>query len=469
MSSFEQKFDLSMKQTQKLKMTLHLQQSIKILQLSTNELNQLVKNAIEENPLLLQVSGENAETDQSENVQNENEEDPYLTSHYYEETKKQTSGNSREQENFLMQETTLRQHLLEQIYVSIACPQKRVVCFNLLDFVDDAGYLMMSENDLCKIKKDIKCSQKDINLAIKTMQNFDPCGVFARNLSECLKLQLAEKQLLEPKIEIILDHLEMIASSDLAKLAKKASCTIEELGAMIKLIRSLNPKPGAKFASETTCYTKPDILVEKEADQLKLSLNSELLPKILLNKEYYVKIKKHSNSQEKRYLSEKLHNANWLLKAIDQRANTMLRVATEIVSRQTAFLEKGIKFLKPLTLSEVAEALEIHESTVSRITTNKYMATPIGTFELKFFFSSKLETDQEDACSSKMVQELIREIISQESPSNVLSDDAIAEKLKLKQINIARRTVAKYRDLLLIPTSSLRKKQKKLLELTENS
>ena len=298
---------------------------------------------------------------------------------------------------------------------------------------------------------------------LATLQTFDPVGVCARDLKECLALQLKERNRFDPLIERFLEHIELLASHDLPRLKRLCGADDEDLEDMIAEVRALNPKPGLQFGSETADPVTPDVFVRPRADGGWLvEVNTETLPKLLINKSYYATVTKGAKSpQEKSYLSSCLGSANWLMRSLDQRIKTILKVAEEIVKQQDAFLHYGVRCLKPLSLRDVAETIGMHKSTVSRVTSNKYMATPRGLFELKYFFTSSIPAAGiGDAHSSEAVRHRIKELIDNEPPKNVLSDDKIVELLRRQGVDIARRTVAKYRDLMRIPSSVQRRREK---------
>ena len=298
------------------------------------------------------------------------------------------------------------------------------------------------------------------------LQGFDPAGVFARNLAECLALQLKDRNRYDPQIARLLDNLALLGSHNLAALKRAVGVDAQELADMITEIKQLNPKPGLKFGSVQIQPVLPDVMVRPARDGSWLvELNNDTLPRVLVNRSYYSTVSKTARSeQDKGYLVECLQNANWLVKSLDQRARTILRVAEEIVRQQDGFLTHGIEHLKPLNLKTVADAISMHESTVSRVTSNKYMATPRGIFELKYFFTSAIASADGDgeAHSSEAVRHRIRQLIDAESAASVLSDDKIVEQLKRDGIDIARRTVAKYREALRIPSSVQRRREKQM-------
>lgn len=355
---------------------------------------------------------------------------------------------------------SLRDHLSEQLHLAVADPIRRVIGEHLIDMVDEAGYL---RGDLAAVAERLGAPLAWAEETLATLQTFDPVGVCARDLKECLALQLKERNRFDPLIERFLEHIELLASHDLPRLKRLCGADDEDLEDMIAEVRALNPKPGLQFGSETADPVTPDVFVRPRADGGWLvEVNTETLPKLLINKSYYATVTKGAKSpQEKSYLSSCLGSANWLMRSLDQRIKTILKVAEEIVKQQDAFLHYGVRCLKPLSLRDVAETIGMHKSTVSRVTSNKYMATPRGLFELKYFFTSSIPAAGiGDAHSSEAVRHRIKELIDNEPPKNVLSDDKIVELLRRQGVDIARRTVAKYRDLMRIPSSVQRRREK---------
>jgi RNA polymerase sigma-54 factor len=299
---------------------------------------------------------------------------------------------------------------------------------------------------------------------LKVLQTFEPSGICARNLKECLAIQLAERDRLDPTMQIFLEHLELFARRDFDLLMKLCGADREDIASMIDDIRACNPKPGLAFGGEPVVPVIPDVFIRQRADGTwAIELNTETLPRVLVNQQYYTEVSKlSSDPKAKAYLSECLNNANWLVKSLDQRARTILKVAAEIVRQQDAFLMHGIQHLRPLNLRTVADAISMHESTVSRVTASKYIATPRGIFDMKYFFTSSINaTAGGDAHSAEAVRHRIKELIDAELNDAVLSDDNIVDILKKSGIDIARRTVAKYREALNIPSSVQRRREKK--------
>jgi len=298
---------------------------------------------------------------------------------------------------------------------------------------------------------------------LAVLQTFDPPGVFARNLTECLAIQLKERDRHDPAMQALLQNLELLARRDLPALRKLCGVGEEDLADMIAEIRNLNPKPGLAFGSSTVQSVVPDVFVKAGPDGAwQVELNSDTLPKVLINQRYYAQVSKTTrNDKDKSYLAECFQTATWLVRALDQRAKTILKVSGEIVRQQDAFFAHGVEHLRPLNLKTVADAISMHESTVSRVTANKYMATSRGIFELKYFFTPAIAAaDGGEAHSAEAVRHRIKQLIDAESSREVLSDDTIVDMLREAGIDIARRTVAKYREAMRIPSSVQRRREK---------
>jgi RNA polymerase sigma-54 factor len=366
-------------------------------------------------------------------------------------------------ESYVAEERTLRDHLTEQLLLAFADPARRLLGHHLIDMTDEAGYL---RGDLASLAELLGAPPELVEETLAVMQGFDPCGVFARDLRECLTLQLVEQDRCDPAMAAMIENLNLLAVHDLAGLRRAARVSDEDLMDMIKEVRRLNPKPGLKYGSAPTQPIVPDVLVRALPDgSFHVELNSDTLPRVLINQTYYATVSKSTTRKEdKSYLVDCLQAANWLVKSLNQRARTILKVAQEIVRQQDAFLAYGVRHLRPLNLKTVSDAISMHESTVSRVTANKYMATNRGLFELKYFFTSAIAaTSDGDAHSSESVRDRIRAMIEAEPASHVLSDDKIVELLKGNGIDIARRTVAKYREALRIPSSVQRRRLKRIV------
>jgi RNA polymerase sigma-54 factor len=330
----------------------------------------------------------------------------------------------------------------------------------LADLVDEAGYVIGA---LADVAEKLGATLSRVEAVLARLQTFDPPGVCARNLTECLAIQLREQNRLDPAMEALIGHLELLAKRDFPALRKICGIDEDDLVEMIGEIKHLNPKPGLAFSSTLVQPIVPDVFVRQAADGTWLvELNHDTLPKVLVNQTYYSKVTKTAKKDTDRsYLAECLQTATWLVRALDQRAKTILKVASEIVRQQDAFFAHGVQHLRPLNLKTIADAIEMHESTVSRVTANKYMATSRGTFEMKFFFTSAIASaDGGEAHSAEAVRHRIKQLIEAESAQDILSDDTIVEQLRKAGIDIARRTVAKYREAMRIPSSVQRRRDK---------
>ena len=484
MSNISQRLDL--RQSQNLVMTPQLQQAIKLLQLSNVELAEYIESEIAQNPLLEKAPSEaeaepiNAqEKPDTDNVQEDfdagwtgNEAEHNAPSGDFDAgTVQSGSGGSHKFdtlddafENSMAKTETLREHLIEQLNVAFDDPRDRMIGAMLVDLVDEAGYLREGYDD---VAERLGCPVERVQSLLSTMKKFSPSGIFAADLKECLAIQLEEQEKLDGPMTILLDNLALLASNDMAALAKKCDVNTLYLLDMIGDIKALNPKPASKFEHLVVQTAIPDVLMKKLPKTLgggwRVELNTDTLPRVLVNNEYYTEVSSVTKDKKDReYITTQLSNANWLIKSLDQRAQTILKVASEIVEQQDAFFNFGIEFLKPLTLKDIAEAIGMHESTVSRVTNNKYIGTPRGLFELKYFFSTALVSADGISHSSESIKARIKTLIDEEKPDDILSDDTIVEMLQKEGIDVARRTVAKYRDLLNIPSSVQRRKQKKI-------
>jgi len=363
-------------------------------------------------------------------------------------------------EAFVAAEMTLGDHLAEQLAVAFTTPAERMIGQYLIDLVDDAGYL---PPDLGQAAERLGARAADVEAVLAVLQKFDPPGIFARSLSECLAIQLSEIDRYDPAMRALVEHLDLLAKRDFAALRKLCGVDDEDLADMIAEIRHLDPKPGLKFGTTRTQTMVPDVYVRPGPDGgWHVELNSDTLPRVLVNQIYYSRLSKTvSKNEDKSYFSDCLQNATWLVRALDQRARTILKVATEIVRQQDGFFTHGVAHLRPLNLKAVADAIQMHESTVSRVTANKYMATNRGIFELKYFFTASIASaDGGEAHSAEAVRHHIKRLIDAEDTAAILSDDTIVERLRTAGIDIARRTVAKYREAMRIPSSVQRRRDK---------
>jgi RNA polymerase sigma-54 factor len=354
----------------------------------------------------------------------------------------------------------LHDHLLAQLSLDLADPVDRMIGAHLVDMVDDGGYL---RGELADIAERLGCSVDRVEETLHLLQRFDPPGVFARSLPECLALQLRDRNRLDPAMQALLDNLPLLASRNAPALMQICGVDSEDLAEMVAELKALNPRPGFAFDTSAAEPVIPDVLVRPQGGGWAIELNSETLPRVLVNNRYYAEVSGAARSKAERdYLAERYQQANWLVKALHQRATTILKVATEIVRQQEGFFRHGVQHLRPLVLRDIATAIEMHESTVSRVTSNKYMATPRGIFELKYFFTSAIAAASGgEALSAEAVRFRIKGLIEAEA-DGVLSDDRIVEILLKEGIDIARRTVAKYREAMRIPSSVQRRRQRLL-------
>jgi RNA polymerase sigma-54 factor len=511
---------LELRQSQSLVMTPQLQQAIKLLQLSNMELAAFVEAELERNPLLEHVeseeagaaNGEAAETaldlfkeesqegegaspapdlDASEgdgdwlDLQADDKvhaddldtgpQDAFPDADGFSPGALKDSGwsgltggqrledgGAPDLEAHVAYERTLKDHLADQLALAFSDPARRLIGQHLIDMTDEGGYL---RGDLDALAELLSAPLELVQETLHVMQGFEPCGVFARDLRECLALQLTERDRYDPAMAALIEHLDLLAAHDLAQLKRVCAISDEDLCDMIQEVRRLNPKPGLKYGVSPSQPIVPDVLIRPLPDgNWHVELNTETLPRVLVNQTYYACVTKTPMKKEdKSYLVECMQTANWLVKSLDQRARTILKVAQEIVRQQDGFFTHGVRHLKPLNLKTVADAISMHESTVSRVTANKYMATNRGLFELKYFFTSSIAAAGDgDAHSSEAVRHRIKEMIDAEPVSDVLSDDKIVERLKQDGVDIARRTVAKYREALRIPSSVQRRRQKRI-------
>ncbi|MCB1484404.1 MAG: RNA polymerase factor sigma-54 [Hyphomicrobiaceae bacterium] len=492
---------LELRQGQQLVMTPQLQQAIRLLQFSNMELAEYVDAELERNPLLerednqpqAKSNDEPSPEPQPEPSSSGGEEewldlrkpvedpagalDTDFDNLYQDSGPADTQGegdaalsswaNVRQRmssgfedssglESVVAGEETLRDHLVAQLPLTISDPRERLIGQYLIDMVDEAGYIS-SGFDTLSLK--LGAPVEMIEGVLQKLQTFDPVGVFARSLAECLALQLKEQNRYDPYMAALLANLDLLAARNVNGLRKAVGCDMDELTEMIQEIKRLDPKPGLRFGSVQVQTVVPDVLVRPTPDGgWHVELNSDTLPRVLMDKAYYAEVTAlPMRDKEKEFISECAASATWLIKSLDQRARTILKVASEIVRQQDAFFAHGVAHLRPLNLKQVADAIEMHESTVSRVTTQKYMATPRGVFELKYFFGSHVATDTGGAASSTAIRALIRQLVDAEDSKKPLSDARIAEILGQQGIVVARRTIAKYRESLNIPPVSLRK------------
>jgi len=355
---------------------------------------------------------------------------------------------------------TLREHLGEQIRLTFHDARERLIAAQMLAIVDPAGRLAVADSAIAAA---MGCEEAAVAAVRARMQRLDPVGMFAGSLRDCLAVQLAERNRLDPCMEALLDNLDLLARRDLRALMRACGVDSEDLAEMITELKRLDPKPGANWDAAPPPLVVPDVLMRRlEGGGWAVELNPETLPRVLVNRGFHARaVVGAKNRDDKAFLAERLQSATWLVKSLEQRANTILKVAAEIVHRQDGFFRHGVAHLRPLILRDVAETVSMHESTISRVTANKHIATPRGTFELKYFFTTAIAgTSGGESHSAEAIRFRIREMIGGEHPDDILSDDAIVERLRKEGVDIARRTVAKYREALRIPSSVQRKREK---------
>jgi RNA polymerase sigma-54 factor len=488
---------LEIRQGQSLVMTPQLQQAIKLLQLSNIELTEYCETELEKNPLLERDDNAPREAEReivpSEAVSERADEslaredfskvsdmDQAAHDNMYDGGVPSAAGPSQggltdwttvksggsfdsDEDGFessLADEGTLKGHLEAQVSIAALNPDDRLICMALIDAIDEAGYLRADLKDIAtRLGTDIE----DVEAVLGVVQGFDPVGVAARDLAECLTLQLKAKDRFDPAMRALITRLDLIARRDMAQMSAVCGVDAEDIADMIAEIRTLNPKPGLAFGSEPVTPVVPDVFVRVGPDGAWLvELNTDTLPRLLVNNQYYAKVSKGARDKDsKNYLADCLNTANWLVKSLDQRARTILKVSSEIVRQQDSFLAHGVRHLRPLNLRTIADAIQMHESTVSRVTSNKYIATPRGVFELKYFFTASIQAmNGAESHSAEAVRDRIREMIEKEEGVEILSDDRIVSLLTADGVNIARRTVAKYREAMRIPSSVERRRLK---------
>ncbi len=354
---------------------------------------------------------------------------------------------------------SLREHLSEQLRLSFTDPADRLIGAHLIALLDPAGRLSASPEAVAAA---LGIAMERVEAVRARMLRFDPPGLFARDLRECLAAQLAEKNRLDPAMATLLDNLELLARRETRRLMALCGVDAEDMAEMIAELRRLDPKPAAGFETEPLRPVVPDVLMRRATDGgWLLELNPETMPRVLVNQVFYARIAPRAGREDRAFISERLQTANWLVKSLQQRAQTILKVAAEIVRQQDGFVRHGVAHMRPLTLRDIADTVEMHESTVSRVTSNKYIATPRGIFELKYFFTTAIgATGGGESHSAEAVRHRIRALIGAETPAEILSDDAIVAMLRREGVDIARRTVAKYREALRIPSSVQRKREK---------
>jgi RNA polymerase sigma-54 factor len=456
---------LQFRLSQHLTLTPQLQQSIRLLQLSTVELNQEIDRLLMDNPALEREDAEDNEAPAAAAAGGASSsvatEAPAPDADWSPETMANWRGaeDDEGEKSFTPPDTpTLRDHLHAQLSLTKLGPRDRGFVQLLIDALDDDGYLTQSLEEIAALlPAEAEAAPEELSIALRHLQNFEPAGVGARSPAECLCLQLGnlpDDPVRVLALQIVEQHLELLASRDYAKLKNLTGAGDDALRAAQRLIRALNPRPGAAFAKIETRYVIPDVIVRKVKSVWRASLNPDAMPRLRINR-LYAEIA--AGARNGTSLSSQLQEARWLIKNVQQRFETILRVSQAIVDRQRHFLEHGEVAMRPLVLREIAETLSLHESTISRVTTQKYMATPRGTFELKYFFGSHVATEAGGAASSTAIRALIKQLVAAEDAKAPLSDARISQILGEQGIVVARRTIAKYREALQIPAVNQRK------------
>jgi len=506
------KQSLQLRIGQSLTMTPQLQQAIRLLQLSTLELQTEIQEVLESNPML-EIEEESASSDPLEdskqktddknidingndqenvdgieitdlqsdaaaqdvdmNSQDNMPDELPVDSQWddvYEPSLSTTalSGDDDKAREFLENQSSssgkLIEHLLDQLLVTNMSDIDRAIALAIIDGIDEDGYLQESIEDIHSgLVDELEIELDEVEAVLHLIQHFDPLGIAARDLKECLMLQMEqfsteEYPVLKKARQIIKDHLDLLGNHDYAKLKRYNRINDDELAGIIRFIQALNPKPGGNISQSSTQYVVPDVFVTKVEGRWNVRLNGETAPKLRINPTYASYIQRGKQSDDNTFMKNNMQEARWFIKSLQSRNETLMRVATSIVEHQRTFLDYGEEGMKPLVLREIAEELELHESTISRVTTQKYMHTPKGVFEFKYFFSSHVGTSDGGECSATAIRAMIKKLIEGEEPRKPLSDNKIANLLVDQGINVARRTVAKYREAMMIPPSNERKR-----------
>ncbi|HBN0877662.1 RNA polymerase factor sigma-54 [Escherichia coli] len=470
---------LQLRLSQQLAMTPQLQQAIRLLQLSTLELQQELQQALESNPLLEQIDTheeiDTRETQDSETLdtadaleQKEMPEELPLDASwdtiYTAGTPSGTSGDYIDDELPVYQgETTqtLQDYLMWQVELTPFSDTDRAIATSIVDAVDDTGYLTVPLEDILESMGDEEIDIDEVEAVLKRIQRFDPVGVAAKDLRDCLLIQLSQFDKTTPWLEearlIISDHLDLLANHDFRTLMRVTRLKEDVLKEAVNLIQSLDPRPGQSIQTGEPEYVIPDVLVRKHNDHWTVELNSDSIPRLQINQHYASMCNNARNDGDSQFIRSNLQDAKWLIKSLESRNDTLLRVSRCIVEQQQAFFEQGEEYMKPMVLADIAQAVEMHESTISRVTTQKYLHSPRGIFELKYFFSSHVNTEGGGEASSTAIRALVKKLIAAENPAKPLSDSKLTSLLSEQGIMVARRTVAKYRESLSIPPSNQRK------------
>jgi RNA polymerase sigma-54 factor len=482
---------LQLGQRQALVMTPQLQQAIKLLQLSQLELASYVEHELETNPLLseqprdedapapeLPVEAPETPADTAAALADGaaalGEADDRWAGEYIDRggDGRPARGGSIDADGMDAMsriagaDLSLQQHVLAQISAEIADPVDRMIAVRLVELLEPSGWL---EGDIGEIAAALDVQQARIEAVLARLRQLDPPGLFSRTLAECLAAQLVDRNRLDPAMQALLDNLDLLARRDVPALLRRCGVDAEDMAGMVAELRALDPKPGLRFHHEPVRVVIPDVFLRRVrhpelGETWEVELNTDALPRLLADRRYYATLSRDARTREAReFITERWQTANWLIKALDQRANTILKVAREIALQQEGFFRHGVSALRPLVLRDVAVATGLHESTVSRVTANKFMATPRGLFELKYFFTSSVPAASgTESVSAEAVRSRMRRLIDAERPDATLSDDRLVELLRAEGIEIARRTVAKYREAMRIPSSVQRRREKSL-------
>ena len=455
---------LQFKFSQQLSMTPQLQQAIRLLQLSQMELQQEIQQTLEANPLLEQEEHDDPLRDHEDDVEAVQEE---WDQNYSAELMGAVGQHDAEHDAFMFGcgKETLHDHLRWQLRLSHCTEIDEEIGLALIDAIDDNGYLQATLSDISVAlseQLDELVEEDEVAVMLKRIQQFDPVGVGARDVSECLLLQLNQLAKDTPYLQhakiAVQEHLSLLASRDYRTLARQLKLNEQQLASVLSIIQQLQPHPGESYSNADDDYVIPDVLVRKKNNRWIVELNPQSLPKLKVNESYAALIQDAKQSDDMSYIRHHLQEAKWFIRSIESRNETLLKVATTIVQRQQAFFEHGEEAMKPMILADVAQAIEMHESTVSRVTSQKYMHTPRGVFELKYFFSSQLRTEQGEDASSTAIRALLKKLVAAENPRKPLSDNKLTQLMADQGIQVARRTIAKYREALNIPPSSQRKR-----------
>lgn len=452
-------FELNMQQTQKLIMTPELRQAIQVLQYNNLELREYITKQMEINPFL-EVAEKKKENEKEENSKEDDIDWQEIVEKYDDISYKSYSKVTEQKqtfESYTSKKMSLKTHLLNQLGLTFSKDWEKEIGEHIIECLDKKGYLITTVED---ISKELGYSEKKVEKVLKTIQNFDPVGIAARDLKECLKIQLEDKGIIDKKVYSVVDeHIDNLACNRIQDISKDLNVDIPKVQEICDVIRMLEPKPSRGFVLETDNirYITPDVTIKKVDGEYIILVNDSNVPSLHINSYYKKMLNQVKDKDTSKFLSDKFNSSMWLMKSIEQRRQTMYNVTTSILKFQREFFDKGTKYLKPLVLKDVSEDIDVHESTVSRATNGKYVQTPRGLFELKYFFTSGVQKGDEGV-SSTSIKSTIKDLIETENRKKPLSDQKIADKLKEKNIKISRRTVAKYRDEVGIPSSSIRRR-----------